>query len=432
MSDQLLSALILALSFAAMMIYGLPISIAIAISSILSVLPVLPLDQAIFIATQKLYSGVDSFTLLAIPFFILSGNLMNHGGISKRLIRFSWLFSRKLPGALLHTNVIANMLFGSISGSSVAAAAAIGGAMGPEQKKLGYDDALCAAVNISSAPTGILIPPSGPLILYALVSGGTSVSALFIGGYIPGILMGATVMLVALLLSKNTRHIAANHYDGSPLKITLSALPALFLIVLIIGGILWGIFTATEAAAVAVVYSLALTLLYNGKDYSILFTALKDSAITSASILFLIAASGIMSWTLAFTQIPQLISQAILSIGNPFLILLLVNISLIVVGFFMDLTPAVLIFTPMFLPIARSLGMDPVHFGIMLIFNLGIGNMTPPVGSVLFTGCAVANVSIEAVSKKLVCFFIALVCSLFVVVYFPQVSLFLPRAFGIM
>lgn len=428
------STLILVVSFVVFLLCGVPISIGIGMSSILTAVISVPWDVLSYTAAQRCFSGIDSFALLAIPFFMLAGNIMNKGGIAARLVGLAKLVGGRLPGALAHANVIANMFFGSISGSSIAATAAIGGIMAPLEEKEGYDPAYSAAVNISSAPTGILIPPSGPLILYSLVSGGTSIAALFMAGYLPGILMGLSVMVVAYFYAKKMGYRVEKRSTGSEaLKIVVDALPSLSMAIVVMGGILLGIFTPTEAAAIAVVYSLILAFAYKQITLSELPRIFADTMLSAATILFLIAASGIMSWIMAYTGIPQAISEMIMSVSNNrIVILLIMNIVLLFVGTFMDLTPAVLIFTPIFLPIATSLGIDPVHFGIIMIFNLGIGNVTPPVGSCLFVGCGVGKVTIEQVTKYLMPFFISLVVALMFVTYIPAISLFLPRLTGAM
>lgn len=429
----LFAALLLSVLFIWLLVQGVPISVGIAVSSIVTGLFFLPLDTAFFVATQKMYAGIDSFTLLAIPFFILSGNLMNKGGIAIRLVNLAKLLGGRLPGSLAHTNVIANMLFGSLSGSSIAAAAAVGGVMGPLQRKEGYDPAFAATVNICSAPTGILIPPSGPLILYSLVSGGTSIAALFVGGYAPGILMGLSIMLVTYFIARKRGYVnVVDENRPSAFRIVFDAFPSLLMIVVVIGGIIIGAFTATEGAAVAALYSFILSLIYRLASPQEYWDAVKSTTVTSATILFLIAASGIMSYVMTITGIPDVVAEGLLYFENPLVILLIMNIALLIVGTFMDLTPAVLIFTPIFLPIATEMGLDPVHFGLMMIFNMGMGNITPPVGSVLFVGCSIANVTIEQVTKQLAPFLCVLFVDLMIVAYWPGLSLALPRFFGLM
>lgn len=433
MADPLNAAFVLFGVFFLLLFMGSPISIAIVFSSLLVGIAYLPPETALFISTQKMFSGLDSFTLLAIPFFILAGDIMNKGGIAIRLIDLARLVGGRLPGSLAHTNVIANMLFGAISGSSIAAAAAVGGTMGPLQRKEGYAPNYSAAVNIASAPTGILIPPSGPLILFSLVSGGTSISALFIAGYIPGMLMGLTVMIVAGIIARKRGYRSSiRSTPGEAWQIVLRALPALGMIVVIIGGIVIGVFTATEAAAVAVLYALILSLAYRMTTPREYLRIVCRSAILTASILFLIASSGVMSYVMTIAGIPDMIAETILQFDNLIVVFLIMNLCLLIIGFFIDLTPAVLIFTPIFLPIAQQMGMDPVQFGIMLIFNLGVGSMTPPVGSVLFVGCSIAGLRIDQVVRPILPFFFALVIALLMVTYIPWLSLGLPRLFGLM
>ncbi|OLG11982.1 TRAP-type C4-dicarboxylate transport system large permease component [Bacillus paralicheniformis] len=350
-----------------------------------------------------------------------------------RLINFAKLISGRLPGSLAHTNVVGNMLFGSISGSSVAAAAAIGGVMSPLQEKEGYDRTYSAAVNIASAPTGLLIPPSGLLIIFSLVSGGTSVAALFMAGYLPGILWGLATMVVACMIAKKKKYpVAPKITISQGFKVLLDAIPSLLLIVIVIGGIIAGVFTATEGAAIAVAYSLLLSHFYRTLKWKQLPQMLLETVEITAVIMFLVGTSTMLSLVMAFTGIPTAISNGILGItDNPILILLLMNIILLIIGTFMDITPAVLIFTPIFLPIVQSFGMDPVHFGIMIVFNLCIGNITPPVGSALFVGCSIGKVDIERVVKPILPFYAAIMIVLLIVTYIPQISLMLPQLFGL-
>lgn len=429
----LTAGLILLISFVILLVIGVPISVCIGISAVITTASVVPLDIGIFTAAQKVFSGIDSFSLLAVPFFVLSGNIMNKGGIALRLVNLAKLIGGRLPGALAHTNVLGNMLFGSISGSAVAAAAAVGGTMAPLQEKEGYDKAYSAAVNIASSPTGMLIPPSGALILFSLVSGGTSISALFIAGYLPGILMGLGVMIVAYIIAKKEKYpVAERPSFKEAIEIVWKALPSLLMVLIVIGGIVLGVFTATEGAAVAVLYTFILSLIYKTLKIEEIPRLLLDTVVMTGVILFLVGASSIMSWVMAYTGIPTAISQAILNVSdNKYIILFIMNVTLLIVGTFMDLTPAVLIFTPIFLPIATKLGLHPVHFGIILIFNLCIGIMTPPVGSSLFIGCSVGNVTIEEVIKPLLPFFAVLILTLMIVTYVPTISLILPKIFGL-
>nr|WP_286196581.1 TRAP transporter large permease [Thalassotalea sp. G20_0] len=420
-------------TFAVLLALGVPISFAIALSSLASILLALPFEPAIAVIAQKMATGLDNFALLAIPFFILAGNIMNNGGIASRLINFAQILTGRLPGSLAHCNVMANMLFGSISGSAVASAAAIGGVMSPIQKSKGYDPSYSAAVNIASCPTGLLIPPSNTLIVYSLVSGGTSIAALFLAGYLPGILMGLGIMVVAGIIAKRRGYpVEARPTFRQFLKVTWEAVPSLFLVFLIMGGIIGGIFTATEASGIAVVYTLVLAIFFY-KEVSLrdLPNIILNSAITTAIVLLLIGASMGMSWAMTNADIPYMVSEALLALSdNPTVILLTITLILLLVGTFMDMTPALLIFTPILLPVAMDLGIDPIHFGIMMTFNLCIGICTPPVGSALFVGCSVSGVQISDAIKNILPFYAVLFITLLLVTFIPDISLILPRLFG--
>lgn len=433
MNIALTCGLIIAVTLIIMLLMGVPISISLGISSILAILPVLNLEAAVLTGAQRTFSGISVFTLIAIPFFILAGNIMNKGGIATRLINFAKVLTGRIPGALAHTNAIANMMFGAISGSGVAAASAMGSIIGPIEEEEGYDKDFSATVNIATAPTGLLIPPSNVLITYSLVSGGTSVAALFMAGYIPGILWGLGCMIVAFFIARARGYknsVKTSVKEG--MKICLDALPSLLLIVIVIGGIIKGIFTATEGSVVAVAYSLILSLFcYKTIKIKDLYTIFKDSAEMTGIIVFLIGVSSIMAWVMAFTGIPEAISSLLLGISsNKIVILLIINITLLFVGTFMDMTPAVLIFTPIFLPICQSFGMSPIHFGIMIVFNLCIGTITPPVGNILFVGVKVAKTKIESVIKPLLAFYAVIFAVLLLVTYVPQLSMWLPTLMG--
>ena len=433
MNTALVSGLIILVLLIIMLIAGVPIAVALGVSSVCAILPIMDLNVAVLTGCQRIFSGISVFSLLAIPFFILAGNIMNKGGIAVRLINLAKLITGRAPGALAQTNILANMLFGSISGSGTAAASAMGSIIGPIEKEEGYDPNFSAAVNIATAPTGLLIPPSNVMITYSLVSGGTSVAALFMAGYIPGILWGLACMLVVYVIAKKNGYRAKTRFTASEAgKIILQALPCLLLIVIVIGGIIFGIFTATEGSVVAVVYSLLLSLfVYKSIKIKELPKILLDSAEMTGIIIFLIGVSSIMSWVMAFTTIPELVSTALLSFSsNKFVILFLINIILLIVGTFMDMTPACLIFTPIFLPVCTALGMSSIHFGIMMIFNLCIGTITPPVGTTLFVGVKVGKVQIETVFRQLLIYFAAIFAVLMLVTYIPNLSLWLPKLMG--
>ncbi|MCI6675471.1 MAG: TRAP transporter large permease [Clostridiales bacterium] len=430
MDAAIFCGLIILVLLVIMLLAGVPIALAIGVSSVCAILPIIDLDIAVLTGAQRIFSGISVFSLLAIPFFILAGNIMNKGGIAVRLINLAKLLTGRTPGALAQTNVIANMLFGAISGSGTAAASAMGSIIGPIEQDEGYDPNFSAAVNIATAPTGLLIPPSNVMITFSLVSGGTSVAALFMAGYIPGILWGLACMIVAFIIAKKRGYRSTTKFTiKEALKIIVEAIPCLLLIIIVIGGIIGGFFTATEGSVVAVVYSLFLSLVvYRSIKIKELPQIFKDSAEMTGIIIFLIAASSIMSWVMAFTNIPTVVANGLLAISNnKYVILLMVNIILLVVGTFMDMTPACLIFTPIFLPVCTALGMDTVHFGIMMIFNLCIGTITPPVGTTLFVGVKVGGVKIETVIKDLLIYFAVIIAVLLLVTYVPQISMWLPN-----
>lgn len=435
MSIAVLSGLIILVMLLILLLLGVPIAVALGVASVCAILPIMPWDVAVVTASQRIFSGISVFSLLAIPFFILAGNIMNKGGIAIRLINLAKLVTGRMPGALAETNVIANMLFGSISGSGTAAASAMGSIIGPVEEEEGYSKEFSAAANIATAPTGLLIPPSNVMITFSLVAGGASVSALFMAGYIPGFLWGLACMIVVYFLAKKAGYKSDVHYSGSEKwKMFLQAVPCLLLIVIVIGGIIFGVFTATEGSVVAVVYSLLLSIYgYKSIKWKDVPGLLKESAQMTGIIIFLIGVSSIMSRVMAFTGIPQMVSEALLSLtDNKIIILLLINIILLIVGTFMDMTPAVLIFTPIFLPVCTALGMNVIHFGIMMIFNLCIGTITPPVGTTLFVGVKVGGVTIEKVFKQLLIYFAAIFIVLMLVTYIPQLSLWLPSVMGVL
>ena len=425
--------LVLIISFMTLLAIGTPVAWSISISALLTILVSIPTMPALTTVAQRIGVGLDSFALLAIPFFILSGDLMNKGGIAHRLIAFAKTLVGALPGGLALINVIAAMLMGAIAGSAMASASAMGSILGPEMEKEGYSKEFGAAVNITSATTGLVIPPSNVLIVYSLASGGASIAALFLAGYIPGILTGLLLMLVASLWAKKKGYQLGKRSSLKEVGSTcIEALPSLFLLVLVIGGIVMGIFTATEASAVAVLYTLILGFYYKEITLRDVPAILLSSSCTSAIVMLLIGASMSMSWALSFENIPQEISSVLLDISdNKIVILLIINLVLLFVGIFMDMTPAVLIFTPIFLPVVTKLGLDPVHFGIIMVLNLCIGLCTPPVGSVLFVGVGVAKTSIQKVIKPLLPLFLAMIVALFLITYIPQLTLWLPGIFDL-
>lgn len=420
---------------AVLLIVGVPISYSIGISSLAAILQTVSMDVSVVTGAQRIFVGMSKFSLTAIPFFILAGNLMNQGGIAKRLVDFVMAILGKLPGALLVTNIGANALFGAISGSASAAAAAVGSMVEQGEAEQGYEKALCAATNGASAPSGLLIPPSNALITYSLAAGGTSVAALFLAGYVPGVIWALACMIVAVIIARK------KGYRGTPGKFdwknlgraALAALPSLSLIVVVIGGIVGGIFTATEGSAIAVVYALILGICYRNITLKSFWNIVVDSAKMSGMVVFLIGVSNILGWVMAFTQIPQAISEALLGLTqNPIIILLIMNVILLIAGTFMDVTPAILIFTPLFLPVVQSFGMNPVQFGLILVYNLCIGNITPPVGNTLFVAIKVGRSNLAQVMPHMIWYYAAILAGLLLVTYVPVVSLGLPGLAGLL
>ncbi|EIE8568508.1 TRAP transporter large permease [Salmonella enterica] len=435
MIDPIFASCTLIAVFVVLLAMGAPIGICIVIASFSTMMLVLPFDISMFATAQKMFSSLDSFALLAVPFFVLSGVIMNSGGIAARLVNFAKLFTGKLPGSLSYTNIVGNMMFGAISGSAIAASTSIGGVMVPMSAREGYDRGFAAAVNIASAPTGMLIPPTTAFILYALASGGTSIAALFAGGLVAGVLWGVGCMLVTLVVAKRRNYrVFFTVQKGMALKVAVEAIPSLLLIVIIVGGIVQGIFTAIEASAIAVVYTLLLTMVfYRTLKIKDLPSILLQTVVMTGVIMFLLATSSAMSFSMSITNIPAALSDMILGISaNKLVILLVITVFLLIIGAFMDIGPAILIFTPILLPIMAKLGVDQVHFGIIMIYNLAIGTITPPVGSGLYVGASVGKVKVEEVIKPLLPFYGAIIGVLLLITYIPEITLFLPRLLGIM
>ena len=423
---------ILIFSFILLISIGTPIAWSIALSSLFSLIVNLPNISSFTTIAQRMATGLDSFSLLAIPFFILSGQLMTHGGIAKRLINFAKTLVVNIPGGLALINIVSAMMMGAITGSAMASASAMGSTLGPEMENEGYEKEFSAAVNITSATMGLVIPPSNILIIYSLASGGISIAALFLAGYLPGIIIGFFLMIVAAIWAKRKGYPVLKRSNfRNIISSFINALPSLLLLFIVIGGIVLGFFTATEASAIAVLYTLILGIVYNEIKLIELPRILLNSSKTSAVVLLLIASSMSMSWVISYESLPQNISHFLLGISdNKIIILLLINLILLFVGIFMDMTPATLIFTPIFLPIVKSIGIDPVQFGIIMVVNLCIGLCTPPVGSVLFVGISVAKTSVEKVVKPLLPLFLAMILSLILITLIPEITLWLPRKFG--
>lgn len=460
-------AIVLVVTFVVLMMLDVPIAIAIILAGFLAIMTEGSSDPSVVLAL-KLANGVNSFALLAIPFFILSGNLMGRGGLARRLIDFTSVLVGSVPGGLSYVNTLTCMLFGSISGSSAAAVSSVGGFMIPEMNRKGYDREFNVAVTTTAATTGLMIPPSNVMIVYSVAAGSVSIAAMFMAGVLPGILTGLCIMLAAagVSLAKGYRgetfHIpswkrwtAMGVIAAAIIAILLvksawliSALLAvaivaicltcfetfraafltLLMIVIVIGGILAGIFTATEAAAISVVYAFLLSVvLYHQIKLRELPGILRDTCVTTAVVMLLIAACSGLSWIMTLANIPQTVSAGLLGLSdNPIVILLAINVLLICVGTFMDMTPAILIFTPIFLPVVQQLGMHPIHFGMMIIVNLSIGLCTPPVGTCLFIGCKVGETTIAKVVRPLLPFYAAMIVALVMIIYIPSISLWLP------
>ena len=422
---------ILSITFTALLLFGVPVSFAIGIGTLLSLMSAMnTIDAAFIVSAQRVASSLDNFTLVAIPLFILAGSLMNTGGIARRLVDLAKVLVGWLPGSLAQISVVANALFGAISGSAVASAATVGSMLSPLQRKAGYNMPLCAAANVASSPCGLLIPPSGALIVYSLVSGGTPVDVLFVAGYIPGILMALSVSLwLGVVAARGGLPRDVQRFSASEaLRILLRALPALAMIAIVMGGIVGGAFTATEAAGVAALYTLLLGVAYRSLSLRALAKAMLNAAVSTAVVMLMVGVSMAMSWLLTATGAVQALGQAVVGISSePWVLMLAVNVLLLVLGTFLDITPGLLIFTPIFLPVAVKLGISPVHFGIVMVFNLCIGIATPPVGSTLFVAARTANVPLSAHTRPLVPMFAFLILALGFVTFFPQLSLWLPK-----
>ena len=434
---QIQAAIVLVGIFFFMLAMSVPISFSIIASALITIIMFLNPQFGMFISAQKMASGIDSFSMLAVPFFILAGQLMSSGGIARKLINLAMLILGKVPGSLALTNIAGNAMFGSLSGSGIAAATAIGGVMNPLEKEEGYDPGFSAATNIATAPVGQLIPPTNSFIVYSAASGGASVATLFMAGWIPGLLWAFCCMVVAFFYAKKKGYVVKRTEKitaSEAAKTVLDAIPSLLLIVIVIGGILSGVFTPTEAAGIAVAYAFILAVfVYKNIKLSQMKDVLVSTATMTTIVMLIIGASSVLSFVLSFTGLPQAISNLMLGLTtNKVILLLLINIILLVVGTFMDMAPALLIFTPIFLPVAQSVGMDAIQFGVMIVMNLSIGTITPPVGSVLFVGCSVAELKVEDVIKRLLPYFAAICVSLLFVTFVPAVSTWLPTVLGLM
>lgn len=416
--------------FAVLMVLRVPIAFALGISAVMTALYI---DVPLAILAQAMVRGVNSFSLLAIPFFILAGEIMGEGGMSQRLIRFSNAIIGRVRGGLAHVNVLASMFFGGISGSSVADTSSIGSILIPMMKKKGYDTDYSVAVTITGSTQGILIPPSHNMIIYALVAGsGVSVGRMFLAGFVPGVVLGLALMLAAYIIAVKRNYPVG---ESLPLKEKIAATKeaslGLFTVVIVVGGVVTGFYTATEAAAVAALYAFIVTFfVYRDVPLSHMGIILRKSLRTLAIVMALIATSNAFGWMLAYLKVPTMATEALLSISSDkYVVMLVINVLLLFLGCIMDMAPLILITTPILMPVITKIGVDPVHFGIIMMLNLSIGLLTPPVGSTLFVGCAIGKISIEKLSRTLLPFYVVMILVLLIITYIPEVVMFIPNTF---
>ncbi|MBD1556623.1 TRAP transporter large permease [Vibrio sp. S9_S30] len=424
-ADQVGIAVLLG-SFLILMLLRVPIAFALGISSVLTAWQ---LDLPLLLVAQRMVNGMFSFTFLAVPFFILVGSIMTEGGISDRLVRFSEVLVGRFRGGMAQGNVVASTFFGGISGSSVADVASIGSFLIPAMKRSGYPAEYSVAVTVTSSVQGVLIPPSQNMIYYALAAGGLPISQLFVAGYLPGILLSVSLMILCGFLAVRHGHPQGVKYSlKEGLAITSEASIGLFTIVIIIGGIVLGIFTATESAAVAVAYALLVTVLvYKSVNRTHMKKIMSDTMKTLSMVIAIIMTSSAFGYLLSFLSVPSLLADFILGLSdNPYVVLLAINILLLILGMLMDMGVLILILTPILLPIAKTIGVDPIHFGIIMLLNLGIGVCTPPVGTSLMVGCGIGKVKIETTARHMLPFYLAMVVVLMLVTYLPAITLWLP------
>ena len=428
MPDLVLASWILLGSFALLLVLKVPITFTLAMSSIVTAIY---LKIPLMAILQQMVQGVNSFSLLAIPFFIIAGEIMGEGGISRRLIEFSNVIVGRVRGGLAQVNVLASMFFGGISGSAVADVSSIGTILIPMMRKQGYKSDFSVAITVTSACQGIIIPPSHNMIIYSLAAGGVSVGRLFLGGFIPGVSLGIALMIVCYILAVKQNHPRGGSYTWKEaLRVTKEAVLGLITAVIIMGGVISGVFTATESAAVACVYAFFVTFfVYREIPLSRMNKILYSSLKTLAMVMSLIAAAKAFGWLLAYLRIPALATSALLSVSdNPVILLLLINLLLLGLGCIMDMAPLILITTPILFPVVvKTLGMDPVQFGIMMMLNLGIGLCTPPVGSALFVGCAVGKIPIEEATRAMIPFYVTMIVVLLLITFVPQIVMFIPN-----
>ena len=417
-------------SFALLLALGLPVAICLGLSSLATLLY---LDIPLIVAFQRMAAGIDVFALMAIPFFIYAGELMNQSGIAEKLVRLAESMLCRLRGGLGLVSVFSCMLFGAVSGSAVASASAMGSALTPIMRDKGYDSDFAVNVTVTGSTTGLLIPPSHNMIIYSMAAGGSvSIVSLFLAGIVPGLLLGAGLMTVAYAIAVRRGYPSDSFAGWRALGISfMHAMPGLLSAVIIVGGILSGIFTATESSAIAVVYTIVVAaLVYRSLNWESLVRATRNAVKTTAIVMLIISAASAFGWLMAVAEVPLRMSAALLNISdNPLVLMLIINLILLMLGTFMDMSPLIIITTPIFLPVVTELGMDPVQFGVVLILNLGIGLVTPPVGSVLFVGCAVGGIPIERSIRSIWPFYAAMIAVLLLVTAIPEFSLALPNLF---
>ena len=410
---------------------NVPIAVSIGLASLAAILWSGSIPPVILV--QKMFTAADSFPLMAVPFFILAGSLMEFGGISRRLVNFANSIVGRFSGGLAFVAIIASLFFGAISGAAAACVAAIGTILIPAMVRRGYDAPYATAVQATAGTLGVMIPPSIPMIIYGVMTG-VSIGALFLGGILPGILVGVSLMAVAWFIARKKGYKGDDKASGATIWATFKdAILALLMPVIILGGIYGGVFTPTEAAVVAVVYGFAVGfLVYRELRLSKLKDILVTTAVSTAMIMFIIAASSVFSWIITAQKIPQAVASAMLAISsNPVVILTLINLLLLFIGTFMETVASIIILVPVLLPVVTQLGVDPLHFGIVLVVNLAIGMVTPPLGVCLFVGCSISGISLEAISKAVWPFILVMIVDVLLLTYIPWITTVLPKLAGI-
>ncbi|WZL81160.1 TRAP transporter large permease [Vallitaleaceae bacterium 9-2] len=430
MSPEVIGVIILFSVLAILMMMRIPIAFSLGISSLITALF---LNINLFLLFQKMVISLYNFGFLAVPFFILAASIMTEGGISDKLMKFADVLVGRIRGGTAMVNIVVSMLFGGISGSSVADVSSIGALLIPAMEKEGYDKDYSVAVTVTSSVQGIIIPPSQNMIYYAIAAGGLSISNLFIAGYIPGLLLGVALMIVAYAVARKRNYPVGDKYSlKDSLKIAFDSLLGLATIFIIIGGIVGGIFTPTESAGIAAIYGLVITtFVYKTMNFQRFKRVLTGSLNSLATIMAVISMSSMFGYILAYLKVPTMISEFMLSLtDNPILIMLMINLVLLIAGMFMDMAVLIFMLTPIFLPVVTAIGYDPIHFGIIMILNLGIGLCTPPVGNSLFVGCAIAKLPIEKSFKAFLPFYTVIAILLIMIIAFPQITLWLPSIIG--